>query len=744
VLASEGLERFYALGGSAAGAVGPVPRPAARDWLPECEAAARAADGTIGLALDVQGIRCAACVWLLQELWRRQRGARRIHVDSCLGRVHLVYDGDAGTAAAFLDAAARCGYPMAPASKEPPRDQGLLIRLGLCSAFAMNAMILGVAGYFGLGEGPLHVLFGQVAFGLATGSVIVGGPVFFRAALAGFRARMVHMDLPISLGLLLAYSGSVHGLCTGGPVYFDTVAIFTAFMLGGRFLQQRTLRRNRDHVLADDGAEHLRVRRLRDGVVELVPVAKIVGGDELVLAPGDLLPVRAELTSTAASFSYDWINGEAMPQAVAAGATVPAGAFLAGRSAVRLRASAGYPASGLAELLQRPVQDRSDERIGSRFWHLANRNYSVGVLVAASVAGCAWATVDAAQAMHVAVAVLVITCPCALGIATPLAFHLALAALRARGVFVRSGSLLERLRQVRHVMFDKTGTLTFGGMRAHAIEPPPRSALAVLSTIASSSNHPVSQAVLAALEQAPFLTDLEVAEIPGRGLEATLDGVRWRLGSASFATDAAGVAAEAATCVLSADGEPIARFRLVEDFRPGTAAEIAWLRQQGHTVHVLSGDRPERVAAAAAALSLPLANVHGGMSPDDKAAYVARTDRGDTLMVGDGINDSKAFAAAWCAGTPAMDRPVLPGRADFCFRGARSGSVRSVLEVAARYRHIVRTNLSIALVYNVAALAVCCAGLMTPGLCAVLMPVSSAALVLHTSVRGGRLHRRCA
>jgi Cu2+-exporting ATPase len=702
----------------------------------------------VSLLLDVQGIRCAACVWLLQELWHRQRGARRIHIDSCLGRVQLVYQGDAGTAAAFLDVAARCGYPMAPASKQPASDHALLIRLGLCTAFAMNAMILGVAGYFGLGEGPLHVLFRQVAFGLATGSVVVGGPVFFRAALAGLRARMVHMDLPISLGLLLAYAGSVHGLCTNGPVYFDTVAIFTAFMLGGRFLQQRTLRKNRDHVLADDGAEHLRVRRVRDGAVELVPVAKVQGGDDLLLAPGDLLPVQAVLTSPGASFSFDWINGEAMPRAVSAGTTVPAGAFHAGRSAVRLRASADYLTSGLAELLQRPARDRTDERIGSRFWHLANRNYSAGVLLAAMLAGISWASVDGTRALHVAVAVLVITCPCAMGIATPLAFHLALAALRARGVFVRNGPLLEKLRQVRHVLYDKTGTLTFGGMRAQVIEAPPQWASAVLSTMVASSNHPVSQAVLAVLEQTPFLADLEVAEIPGRGLEASFGGRRWRLGSADFATGTGNGAAPASAagpeCVFSVEGEPVARFRLDEDFRPGAAEEIVWLRQQGQTVHVLSGDRPERVVAAAAALGLPAANVHGGMTPDDKAAYVARIDRGDTLMVGDGINDSKAFAAAFCAGTPAMDRPVLPGRADFCFRGAQSGSVRSVLEVAARYRDIVRTNLAIALVYNLAALGVCCAGSMTPGLCAVLMPASSAALVMHTSLRGGRLRRRCA
>lgn len=740
LLRAEGLLRFYELGGSAAGAVGSVPRAAVYDWLPELEARS-AADGTVRLLLDVQGLRCAACVWLLQTVWRRLPGGRDLRIAPSLGQATLVYERAAGTAAAFLDRAARLGYPMAPASRQLARDTGLLLRFGICAAIAMNAMILAVSLYFGLdsatADASLRALFGWVLAALGTASVIVGGPVFFRTALAGLQARVVHMDLPISLGLLLAWAGSVYGQLTGGATYFDTVAIFVAFMLGGRFLQQRTLSRSRDQVLADDGAEHLRAKRVVGGRVEIVPVQALRAGDELLLAPGDLLPVRGTLAGPA-SFSLDWISGESEPRAFAPGDEVPAGAFQAGRTGVRVMVRADYQDSGLQQLLGQEPIDREDARGRVRFWHRLNRGYALGVLLAATAGGLSWAWIDPSRALPVAIAVLVITCPCAMGIATPLAFHLALARLRRQGVFVRTRSLLDKVRCVRKVVFDKTGTMTFGGLQAIARGAVPPSSLPVLATMVASSNHPVSQAVLAALPGAPFLPDLVVEETPGTGLVARAGDATWRLGSRG-ACGLPPLAVERRECVLARDGELIAAFDLDEDFRSGARDEIAALQARGLEIHLLSGDRPDRVRRAAELLGVPMAAARGGLSPADKAAVVTAIDRNDTMMVGDGLNDAPAFAVAYCAGTPAMDRPVLPARADFCFRGAQAGAVAALFVVADLHAAVVRTNLAMALVYNSAALAVCFAGAMTPVLCAVLMPISSLALVLHTT---GRFRRR--
>mgnify|MGYP003338621569 CR=1 FL=1 len=215
------------------------------------------------------------------------------------------------------------------------------------------------------------------------------------------------------------------------------------------------------------------------------------------------------------------------------------------------------------------------------------------------------------------------------------------------------------------------------------------------------------------------------------------DGTEYRLGSARFC----GVASDSSSpreCVFARGGEVLARFRLDEDFRDGAAAEVAHLRARGLEVHMLSGDRPERVAVAAAQLGVEPALAIGGMSPEGKADYVRRIDRRDTLMVGDGINDAPAFAAAFCAGTPAMDRPVLPARSDFFFRGAHAGAVVAVFDAAQRRSRVVRANLALAVAYNTSTIVLCFCGLMTPLLCAVLMPLSSIALVLHTTLRLGR------
>lgn len=692
----------------------------------------------VRITLDVQGIRCAACVWLLQAVWSRLDGGDYLQVSPSLGQVTFGYRASAGTGRAFADMAGRLGYPMAPPSRRASRDTGLLVRLGVCAAAAMNAMILAVSLYFGLdaavADTSLRELFGWLLFALGTVSVACGGPVFFRGALAGVRAGVVHMDLPISVGITLAYAGSVHGQLTGGATYFDTLAIFVALMLGGRFLQQRTLARSRDQVLADDGAEHLRARCVRDGAVQLVPVPELVEGDELMLAPGDLVPTQCELLHTAACFSLDWIDGESEPRAFAAGAAVPAGAFHAGRVAVRVRVTAGYHESGLAALLGQEPVDREDTRGRVRFWERLNRFYAAGVLVAAALGALGWATVDPTRSLPVAVAVLVVTCPCAMGIATPLAFHLALARLRRLGVYVRTRSLLDKALLLRRVVFDKTGTLTFGGLTATPRSELSAEVLQVVTTMAASSNHPVSRAILEALPTAPVLEGLEVCEHVGRGLEARVGGCRWRLGGRSFA----GIEEfehGRREVVLTCDGALKASFLLDEDFRSGAREELAELQRRGLEVHVMSGDRPARVAAAAQLLGVPARAARGGMSPQDKAEAVAALDRDDTLMVGDGLNDAPAFERAFCAGTPAMDRPVLPARADFCFRGAQAGAVAALLDVAAAHARVVRTNLAMALGYNAFALVLSFSGVMTPLLCAVLMPLSSAALVLHTSVR---------
>lgn len=739
ILHEQGLERFYDFGGGRGYPVGLAPEPAGREWLEEIERSGDVGGGQCRVVVDVQGIHCAACVWVMQQLWRRRDGALQCRINPALGQAELTYRPGRLSLGRFFDDVERLGYRIAPASKAARRaDTGLLLRMGVCIALAMNAMMFAASEYFGLSarDGQPFLLFRGMSAVLATLAVLVGGPVFFAAAWAGLRRRVLHLDLPIALGIALAYLGSALAWATGrGDAYFDTVTIFVALMLVGRYLQQRALARNREFLLADDGLAHVRLRRVNGDALDLVPVESVATGDVLLLTPGDLLPVRGRLLDDSASLSLDWINGESEPRAFAVGDSVPAGAFHAGRRPCRVQALATARESGLPALLQQSTSDRDDLRLHGRFWQWWNRGYVAGVLLLASLAGAIWLAFDPARAVGVAVAVLVVTCPCAIGIATPLAFELATAALRRRGVLVCSSAVLEKVRFVRKVVFDKTGTVSWGRLRAEVEVPPPDDLVDVVLAMAASSNHPVSRAIvdrLAEGRRVPLLAGAQVEELPGDGVEMRCDGHTYRLGRAGFASGEVGRAGE---CVFAADGEVRARFLAHEDLRAGFAHEVRRLQASGREVFLLSGDRQARVDCAASELGIAPGHARGEMSPEGKAAFVRSLDVDDTMMIGDGLNDAPAFAAAFVAGTPALDRPVLPARADFCYAGGRPDAVGEVIDLGERYHRTVHTNLALGLGYNVVVVALACAGKMSPVLCAILMPISSLALIAHTTWR---------
>ncbi len=766
ILKAEGLDRFYQLGGAVGQPVGSVPSKSDREWIGDLEARALADGGAAAscrISVDVQGIHCAACVWLLQELWRRTPGALRLDLNPASGRAEVTYDPAAGTLTRYVGEIERLGYRMGPAGAPQARpERGLLIRTGICIALALNAMMFALAGYFGMSEadGPAYALFRWLAFALSTAAVAIGGPVFFRAAFVGLRRRVLHLDLPISLGIALAWGSSAYLFLAGefagqtvGDSYFDTVTVFVALMLLGRYLQRAAVRRNRDYLLAHHGAEHVKARRLREAGVERVAAVDLRAGDELLLAPGDLVPADAILSSAEAAggeaaFSLDWISGESRPRVFAAAEEIPAGAFAAGRQPVRVLLLRTAEQSGLLRLLATPVRSEADGsdcedglRGRGRFWELLNRGYVAAVLSVATLVGLVWALVDPSRAVSVTTAVLVVTCPCALGLATPLAFDMAVAALRRAGVFVRNPSLLEKARHVRRIVFDKTGTLTWGGVQVESLREPeassPRGELLrdVAFTMASSSSHPVSVAIAARLgaRGARFLDAVEVEEHVGRGLAARHQGAEYRLGSQSFTVGDRDLGGDHGICVFTADGHAEAVFAVREDYRSGAAEEIRALEADGHEVLLVSGDRPDRVARAAAELGIAAERAHGGVDPEGKAELIRGLDHDDTLMVGDGLNDAPAFEAAYCAGTPALDRPVMPSRADFFYTGLGTGAVRRVLRQARRFHGVVRVNLALAIAYNALAVTLAALGMMTPLLCAVLMPISSLVLIAHTA-----------
>jgi len=734
LLHREHLDRYYAL---RRGRGAPVAAAALRRdtmWLDRIEQRLRTGPAQARVALDVQGLHCVGCVWLIEQLFARRAVRGRVVVNPSLGRVDMIVASEFDLRG-FVGSVEQFGYRFGPAVKRARgASSDLLWRLGACAAIAMNSMLFAIAIYAGLDRGPLFDLFTTLNLTLGALAVAVGGTVFFRSAWRAVRRGMLHLDLPIALGIALAFVGSVHSYLghRSQAAYFDTLDVFITLMLLGRWLQERVLDRNRAWLLASDGADGLLVRRLRGGRMELVRCAELVAGDELLVAPGDLVPVDARLEDGEATFSLDWIVGESRPRPFGRGDLVPAGAFAAGDRAAVVRARTDFEASPLRELLRTPERPAEVARSSSWYQRLT-KAYVVGVLMLASAALLAWwwATRDVGRALSITTAVLVVTCPCAFGIATPLAYEMVQAGLRRAGLFVRRSSFLDRARAVKRVVLDKTGTLTTGAL---VVENP--AALATLAPearqalydLVARSGHPKSDAVRRALEAlGPMGVELgaSTVEYTGRGAELERGGRRWRLGEPSWVGQDGPRVDPRFDLAFGVDGRALVLLSTAEQLRPDAVREVSAMRAEGLDVWLLSGDLQERVDAAARASGIGANHAIGGQSPRAKADFLDAHDGDHTLFVGDGVNDALALDHALVSGTPAVDRPYLPARADFFFVTPGLAPLRLALRSARALARVVRAVLAIALTYNAVTTTLALAGWMSPLLCAVLMPASS-------------------
>ncbi len=754
LLHDEGLDRYYDLGGGAGHPVVLRGEPKERDhkWLEPIVARLTAETGLHRIVLDVQGVHCAACVWLFEELFRRAKGDA-IVVNPAIGSVELTID-SSFSLERFIDEIEAFGYRFGPALKESRAKSAggdLVWRMGVCIAIAMNTMIFGIAIYCGLSDGPVYRLFHALDFGLSFVSVLVGGSVFFRSAWRALQKRVLHLDLPIALGILLVFASSTYTYATrgGNTSYFDTLNVFIALMLVGRFLQERVLAKNRAMILASDGAEGLYTRRLRDGGrVELLRCTEIEVGDALVIGHHDLVPVDATLLGEEpATFSLDWISGESAPRAFKPGHLVPAGAFAAGARSSIVQARSTFDGSSIGALL-RTAAKRDHDLPRATAWHRSlTKIYVGGVLAVATIAFVSWlvATHDLARTLDVVAALLIVTCPCAFGIATPLAYELAQARLRRMGLFVRTPGFLDRAAEVTRVVFDKTGTLTTGTLavlNARALDLLRPSDRARLYALAIRSSHPKSRAIALALQEryGAFTFDgaSDVVELPGKGLELREGKDRYRLGAPPWATALARIARlgrAGKDVVFTKNGLILASLELGEELRRDARDEVRALKGSGYEAFVLSGDTPEATVALAAASDIDEKNAFGARTPQGKVDWLRAHEPAKTLFVGDGLNDSLVAEEAYCAGTPAIDRPFMAARCDFYFVTPGLRPIREALATARKLSVVVKRNLAIALVYNSITVTLAALGLMTPLLCAVLMPVSSVTTVLATALQ---------
>jgi Cu2+-exporting ATPase len=736
-----GLENYYHIRDAVTPPVSPaVFEPRDHAWLAELQATAENSSATPELTLGLQGLSCAGCVWLIERLFQRQAGSLEAEANPQLGTLRLRWARGACDVAAFAQTLQSFGYLVGAPGAEPAGSESRLLvtRVGLCAAFAMNTMLFTLPVYFGMRpDAPYARLFGLLSLGFATLSVAVGGSYFLNRAWSALRRGIMHIDLPIAIGILGAYLGSVGGWILGREalVYFDFVSAFVLLMLIGRWAQTAAVEQNRRRLLASSMRPE-RVRVLRAGTAIERTLEELRAGDSIEIRTGETVPVEARLESTAATFGLAWITGEADPRDCRAGARVPAGAVNLSRMPVRLFASQPWSASLLARLWQ-PAERASHRH---RFLERIVSGYLVAIFTVAIVAGTGWwfTTHDPVRTWSAVIAVLVVSCPCAIGLAFPLADELATVAMRQAGVFVREPGLWPRLGRIRKIVFDKTGTLTLENpvLQSPAalatLAPEARSALFAL---VQDSPHPVSQSLRENLlagnlvPPEPASPD-EWQEEPGQGVTLRWGTTRWSLGRPGWRNNATTANSGPADgkdfdTVLARDGKALAYFRFTDSIRPGVREEIQALRAEGREVFILSGDRHEKVETLAAALGLPVRNALGGLSPEEKASWLRQHDRSDTMMLGDGANDSLAFNAAFACGTPVIHRGVLGEKADFYYLGRGLAGLRRLFAVDAMRRKTQAGLLVFSIAYNLLAVGLAASGHMNPLLAAIFMPVSS-------------------
>ena len=698
-------------------------QPRDYSWLREAQRDAESAcgDRPPELMLDIQGVSCAGCVWLIERLFQQEAGARDIVVNAQLGTARVRWIGGVFDAAAWARRLQAFGYLLGPAGEAPAELEStdMVRRIGLCTAFALNVMLFALPAYFGMRpDFEFAGLFRLLSLAFATLSVLVGGTYFIARAVRALRTGVMHIDLPIAMGIVGAYAASLCGwlLGMGRLFYPDFVATFILLMLVGRWAQVSAVERNRQRLLRQQPVPS-RIRLASGGAV---PRERLESGQVMLIASGGTVPVEARLEDSAAAFSLASINGEADARVIGAGHHVPAGAVNLDLADARLRALQPWSRSLLAQLLA-PA-----ERAGFRHLLMERviRGYVVGIIATAALAGLGWwrATHDPERTGAAAIAVLVVACPCAIGLALPLADEIATGMMRRRGVFVRENDLWSKLGRVRMIIFDKTGTLTLE--TPVLANPESLGALGArerqaLFTLVQGNPHPIGRCLHESLlaRGSPAALAGEMGEEVGSGVWQG----PWSLGRAGW-RDSGPPGPET---VLAHDRRPVARFRFADSVRPGVAAELAELARRGYGIYVLSGDRREKVESLAIELGLPPAHALGELSPEQKSIWIENHAPHSALMLGDGANDSLAFDRALCRGTPVIHRGVLESKADFYYLRRGIGGIRDLLSTDRTHRRVQSAIIAFSIAYNITAAGFAAAGRVNPLVAAVLMPASS-------------------
>ncbi|UGA44667.1 heavy metal translocating P-type ATPase [Bradyrhizobium quebecense] len=712
-----------------------------------------AGTGLIHLDLAVEGINCAGCMAKIERNLSAIPDVTSARVNLTDSRLALEWKAGTLDPALFVSRLAELGFKAYPFERddaetlEAQRAQGLLRRLGVAAFAAMNVMMLSIPVWSGNVSDMLpeqRDFFHWLSALIVLPAAAYSAQPFFSSALSALRARGVNMDVPISIGIVLALATSViETINHAEHAYFDAAIMLIAFLLAGRYLDQNMRRRTRAFAgnLAALKAETA-TKFISATEIRTVPAAAIRPGDIVLLRPGERCAVDGNVIEGRSEVDQSLITGETLPAMAAPGSAVFAGTLIRSGT-LRVRASAasgGTLLDEISRLLDHALQARSRYlRLAER----ASRLYAPVVHATAFLTLLGWLAYGATfhDSIVTAIAVLIITCPCALGLAIPAVQTVASGTLFGSGVLLNAGDAIERIAEVDRVIFDKTGTLTLPELDVTNFASIPDDVIELAGRLALSSRHPVAAAVARAAGAAAPLPGIE--EDPGQGVHGYHQGHPIRLGRPSFC-GADSLANELlhrdpeASVVAFSHGDTRHVFAVRQKLRADAADVVSGLERLGLAVEIVSGDREPAVRLAAETLGIH--EWRAGVSPVDKIARIEELARQGckVLMVGDGLNDAPALAAAHASMSPVSATHVSQAVADAVFLGERLAPVRTAIVVSRKALRLMRQNLWLAVVYNVIAVPIAIAGLVTPLIAAAAMSGSSVLVMLNAMRARGR------
>ena len=691
-------------------------------------------DGVMQTDLSVPSVHCGACIHAIESAVARLPGVEDARVNLSAKRVSVRWAGEAPPP--IVETLTGLGYAAHLFDTDGEgKDRVLaeLIRAVAISGFAAaNIMLLSVSVWSGADDATRD-LFHWLSALIAIPALFFAGRIFFRSAWAALSHGRMNMDVPIALGVSLAYGMSLFETINHGPhAYFDASVALLFFLLIGRTLDHVMRERTRRAVtglanLAPRGAMVVR----HDGSHHYLPLPEIEPGMRLLVAAGERIPVDGFVVRGSSDLDCALVTGESAPQAAAPGTVVRAGTLnLAGPLTVE--ATAAAKDSFLSEMVRMMEAAEGGRARYRRIADRASALYSPVVHLTALLTFLGWmaATGDWHRALTIAIAVLIITCPCALGLAVPIVQVVAARRLFENGVMVKDGSGMERMAEVDSIVFDKTGTLTTGVPVLADTNGIAAGDLDIAAAMAAHSRHPFSKAIAGAGAGLPSVTFDSVDEVSGNGIEATLDGATWRLGRAGWAiSEPHGDLPTAEGTVLTCNGVARAVLSFEEKLRPGAEQAVSELKTRGIDVGMISGDQPDAVKSIAGKLAID--RFHAAVLPGDKAERLSALahDGRKVLMIGDGLNDAPALAAAHVSMAPATAADVGRNAADFVFLREGLEAVPLTLDVARKASSLIRQNFALAIGYNLLAVPIAVSGHVTPLIAAVAMSLSSIVVI---------------